>query len=69
MNLKTYPSDKVIIRWYCPKCHEVGEQPLTDIPEVGTAICECGDDMELSPFVQLLPLDYEDVPPETIARL
>lgn len=43
--------DRIILDYRCEKCNETGQQLLSDIVEVGTAICpECGDDMELDEF-------------------
>ena len=41
-------SGDITLNWACEQCHTQSVQPLTDIAEVGTAICEvCGDDMVL----------------------
>lgn len=54
--MSTYPAESIILKWYCPRCDIHSEQYLSDIAEVGTAICEeCGDDMLLGINVELLP--------------
>ena len=38
----------ITLNWSCAECHTTSVQPLSDIAEVGTAICEvCGNDMVL----------------------
>lgn len=38
----------ITLNWTCDDCSETVEQPLSDVAEVGTAICpECGRDMAL----------------------
>lgn len=40
--------DKVVIRWICEDCHNRAEGVLSDIPDVGVAVCqECGEDMTI----------------------
>ena len=44
---------RITLLWECDRCHIKASQPLEDIAEVGTAICEdCGDDMTLQEEVE-----------------
>lgn len=52
--MKLIPASEITLNWTCEECDEKVQQPLTDIVEVGTAICpECGDDMTLEEEVQV----------------
>lgn len=44
----------LLLNWRCEDCDSESQQPLTDIPEAGGAICEhCGEDMELLDHVSI----------------
>lgn len=46
----------ITLNWSCEPCHTQSVQPLWDITEVGTAVCEvCGDDMALEDHVAVNP--------------
>lgn len=62
--MQSYPAESIILHWWCPECDVKAQQYLTDIVDVGTAICEeCGNDMCLRKDVELLP--YSKVSGET----
>lgn len=42
------PVEKIILQYKCPECGDTHQQPLSEIVEVGTAVCTgCDCDMEL----------------------
>lgn len=50
----TIDTDNITLLYSCKSCNVPATQPLTDIVSCGTLICpECGDDMELSPKVEI----------------
>lgn len=52
--MKELPVEKIILQYKCPLCGDTHEQPLSEIVEVGTAICtECDCDMELQDTVKV----------------
>lgn len=53
--MATVATTEIILRYKCDEHDETEyEQPLCDVPDVGTLICpECGDDMTLLPEVRI----------------
>jgi predicted RNA-binding Zn-ribbon protein involved in translation (DUF1610 family) len=50
------PVSHITLLWICPDCDEKVEGALSDIVDVGTAICpDCGEDMVLDDNVEVAP--------------
>ena len=52
--MQTVKVEKITLLYSCPECGDRVSQNLSDIVEVGTAVCsECDVDMELEDFATI----------------